>query len=302
MRSAGEWAEHPQGAAVAAEAIVARATVPGERTAPAADAAADRPLAGVRVLDLTRVIAGPIATRTLSAFGADVVRIDPVGFEEVPSLLVETTAGKRCAALDLRDAEDRARFEALVDGADVLVHGYRPGALAALGYGPEELRDRRPGLIIAGLCAYGWTGPWAGRRGFDSLVQMSSGIADAGGRAGDGDRPGPLPAQALDHGTGYLLAAAAVRALTHRRATGETSEVRLSLARTARALADLGTTDTMPLPPAADERRREVAPFVERASTAWGPVDRVRSPVEVAGTRPGWAIDPGPLGVAPATW
>ncbi len=188
------------------------------------------------MLDLTRVIAGPVATRYLAAYGADVLRIDPPGFDEVAALLPESTAGKRCAALDLRSAEGRARFEHLVAQAHVVVGGLRPGALADLGLGSAELRARNPSLITVTHDAYGWSGPWAGRRGFDSLVQMSTGIAAAGAAAAGTDRPTPLPAQALDHGVGHLLAAATCRALTRRVQTGAAADVRGSLVGAANVL------------------------------------------------------------------
>jgi crotonobetainyl-CoA:carnitine CoA-transferase CaiB-like acyl-CoA transferase len=116
------------------------------------------------------------------------------------------------------------------------VHGYRPGALDALGFPPDERERIRPGLVDVAVDAYGWTGPWAGRRGFDSIVQSASGIAHAGMVAAGGDRPVPLPVQALDWSTGYLAAASAVAGLAQRAGTGRGSTWRLSLARTAHAL------------------------------------------------------------------
>ncbi|NUT90554.1 MAG: carnitine dehydratase [Saccharothrix sp.] len=182
------------------------------------------PAEGVRVLDLTRVIAGPVATRTLGLLGADVLRIDS---PDLPDDLGDTGFGKRSALRDL--AVDG--LEDLLDQADVVVTGYRPGALDRFGLAPDALLERRPGLVVAQLNAWGWTGPWAGRRGFDSLVQAGSGIAAAESEGGEseGGEPGVLPAQALDHGTGYLLAAAVLRALTD----GGGRHVRLSLAGTA---------------------------------------------------------------------
>lgn len=184
------------------------------------------PAAGVRVLDLTRVIAGPVATRTLGLLGADVLRIDPPRLPESDDAYADTGFGKRSALLDLAEAGDRAVFEGLLAEADVVVTGYRPGALERYGLGADELLERRPGLVVAQLCAWGWQGPWAGRRGFDSLVQAGYGVAAA---YGEGDRPGVLPAQALDHGTGYLAAAGVLRAL----AEGGGRSLRLSLAGTA---------------------------------------------------------------------
>ncbi|MFF4385465.1 CoA transferase [Streptomyces sp. NPDC001552] len=191
-------------------------------------APAGRPATGVRVLDLTRVIAGPVATRTLGLLGADVLRIDPPGLPEADDAYADTGFGKRSALLDLAGAGDRAVFEGLLAEADVVVTGYRPGALERYGFGAGELLERWPGLVVAELCAWGWRarGPWAGRRGFDSLVQAGYGIAAV--CAGPGGAPGVLPAQALDHGTGYLMAAGVLRAL----AEGGGRGLRFSLAGT----------------------------------------------------------------------
>ncbi len=191
MRSGEQWATHPQGRAVADEPLLFRD--PGSSgPMPRWQAIAGRPLHGIRVLDMTRVIAGPVATRFLAGFGADVLRIDPPGWNE-PSVVPDVVLGKRCARLDLRRPEARVTWEGLLRTADVLVHGYRPGALAELGFDAEWRAATCPGVVDVSLDAYGWSGPWRGRRGFDSLVQMSSGIADAGMRRFGRDRPTPLP-------------------------------------------------------------------------------------------------------------
>lgn len=194
-------------------------------------APASLPAQGVRVLDLTRVIAGPVATRSLALLGADVLRVDTPRIPEDPDAHADTGPGKRSTLLDLTSTGDRHVFEDLLGRADVVVTGYRPGALDRHGLSPEVLLAKRPGLIVAQLCAWGWSGPWAGRRGFDSLVQAGTGIASI--EAGPDGRPGALPAQALDHGTGYLLAAAVLRALSDRLTTGGGRHLRLSLAGTA---------------------------------------------------------------------
>ncbi len=180
----------------------------------------------VRVLDLTRVIAGPVATRTLALAGADVLRVDPPHLPELPAQQVDTGLGKRTTILDAADP----RLRELADSADVVVTGYRPGALDRFGLAPEDLLARRPELVVVRLDAWGWTGPWAGRRGFDSIVQAACGIAVACARE-DG-RPGALPAQALDHATGYLAAASALLGLAERPTRGGSIR-ELALARTA---------------------------------------------------------------------
>jgi hypothetical protein len=299
MRTESAWAEHPAGRAVAAEPLIDFASRGDTGDVRRAQPQAQRPLAALRVVDLTRVIAGPIATRQLAAYGADVVRIDLPGFEEVPALLPETTAGKRCAALDLRSADDRRRFELLLAQADVLVCGLRSDALERLEYDRARLSNLNPGLIVARLDAYGWSGPWKGRRGFDSLVQMSAGIADRGMQATGANEPVPLPAQALDHGTGYLLAAAIVRALCERAERGHASDVRLSLARTARFLISLGASERMigQQLTAADR-----ACYLDEVGTAWGRIRRVRCPGSVGSITPELRRQAGPLGIAQAEW
>lgn len=300
MRSPEAWAGHPQGRAVAAEPLVWRDVGTAE-TAPLATPDPIRPLAGVRVLDLTRVLAGPVATRTLAGLGADVLRIDPPGWDE-PGVVPDVTLGKRCARLDARTPSGLARLRDLLRDADVLVHGYRPGALDALGLGAAERARLRPGLIDVSLDAYGWTGPWAGRRGFDSLLQMSTGIAAEGMDRFGAPKPTPLPVQALDHATGYILAAAALRGLTDRRRTGHGMRVRASLARTAALLTaclsgDEGGDLDGDLVAAGPE---DFAPEPER--TAWGTIRRLRPPLTIAGTPLRWHLPAEPLGAAEARW
>ncbi|HQT88563.1 MAG TPA: CoA transferase [Acidiphilium sp.] len=296
MRSCAAWDAHPQGAAVAGEPLVWFDHQPA-RDDRAWQPEQKRPLAGLRVLDLTRVLAGPIATRFLAGFGADVMRIDPLDWDE-PAIVPEVTLGKRCARLDLRRAVDRAVFEDLLAGADILVHGYRPGALDGLGYGAAKRQTLRPGLVDVTLDAYGWSGPWARRRGFDSLVQMSAGIADAGMRWRGAARPVPLPVQALDHATGYLMAAAAVRGLIGRLAGRGGAAIRVSLARTARLLVDAGS---VPQDEAfAGMAGADFMPMIEQ--TDWGPAQRCAAPVMIEGAPMAWRYPAGRLGRSVATW
>jgi hypothetical protein len=296
MRSLAQWVEHPQGRAVVSEPLVHCEAKQGSRMSDLA-VPQPRPLQGVRVLDLTRVLAGPVATRFLAGFGAQVLRIDPPDWDE-PGVVPDVTLGKHCARLDLRTTAGRDRLLALVRSADVLVHGYRPQALERLGLGSDLCHQLRPGLVEVTLDAYGWTGPWRGRRGFDSLVQMSSGIADAGMRALARERPTPLPVQALDHATGYLIAAAAVRGLCQSMRMGPGSRWRLSLARTAALLASLGTTASGP--DLAPDRADDLDPGIE--PTEWGPARRVRAPVVVVGAPMRWDHPAGALGRAQAAW
>ena len=297
MRSHDAWLVHAQGAAVAREPLVAWATVEQATRSERSSVSSVQPLEGLRVLDLTRVLAGPVSTRLLAAFGADVLRIDPPFWSEA-TLEPEMTVGKRCAGLDLRQADDRATFEGLLRQADVLVHGYRSDALEGLGYGADELRKYNTELIDVALCAYGWTGPWAQRRGFDSLVQMSSGIAEYGMRSEHANEPRPLPAQALDHATGYLMAGAVLHALRRRRSQGCVLSARLSLARTAHMLASLERPSL-----SGGLREPSDADFApDQELTPWGPARRMRLPFEIAGLDPRWRYPAGRLRSQPAAW
>ncbi len=226
-----EWAASGPGRAAAARPLIERHGAESAVVRPLPPAGL--PAEGVRVLDLTRVIAGPVATRTLAFLGADVLRIDPPRLPELWDAHADTGFGKRSTALDLSDRHARRTFDELLATADVVVTGYRPGALDRYGLSAPELLERHPGLIVAQLSAWGFEGPWAGRRGFDSLVQAASGIAAL--EASPEGRPGALPGQFLDHGTGYLIAAGVLRALTerHRAGDGRGRHLRLALARTA---------------------------------------------------------------------
>ena len=296
MRSVSEWLEHPQGRAVAAEPL---AHVTTTNAAPFPDWAGQmlRPLAGIRVLDMTRVLAGPVATRFLSGYGAEVMRIDPPSWDE-GLVIPEVTVGKRCARLDLNRSEDRSTLETLLSKADIFVHGYRPGALDHMGFDAIRRRSLSPGLIDVCLDAYGWSGPWASRRGFDSLVQMSAGIADTGMQWRKADKPVPLPVQALDHATGYLMAAVAIRGVTRRMVQGNGTEARLSLARTAKMLIDAGTGGAAA--PLAAEMAADLSPEIE--ATDWGQVQRLNSSITIDGTPMRWETPARKLGSSEARW
>ena len=185
------------------------------------------------------MIAGPVCSRYLGALGADVLRVDSPSLPDgEPGAPGDTLLGKRSAFLDLATEAGAERLGSLLADADVVLLGYRPGALARFGLAPEQLAARNPGLVVMELAAWGHTGPWAERRGFDSIVQAASGIAAV--EAGPDGAPGALPCQLLDHGTGYLAAAAVLTALAEQRERGGTHLVRLSLARTAHWLLGLG--------------------------------------------------------------
>ena len=255
------------------------------------------PASGVRVLDLTRVIAGPVATRTLALLGADVLRVDSPGLPEDPDSHIDTGFGKRSALVDLDSAEGRHAFARLLDSADVVVTGYRPGALDRYGLMAEALVARRPGLVVAQLCAWGWSGPWSERRGFDSLVQAARGIAAIeADRSDPTGRPGALPAQALDHGTGYLLAAGVLRALADRQADGRGRVLRFSLA---------GTADWLLhgiAPEPVGGGGYDAAGWLAETPSPFGLLRYALPPVHYRGAPGTWAAPPARWGTDTAHW
>lgn len=244
VRTAGEWAAGEQARAVRGHDLLSVTA----RVGGAPVQAPARP----RVLDLTRVLAGPVATRTLALVGCDVLRVDPPQLPEDDGTHLETDSGKRTTELDLREPAARQRIEELLAQADVLVTGYRPGAMAGFGLDEVTLAERYPQLIVAMLSAWTPSGPWGARRGFDSIVQAATGIAMI--ESADGVRPGALPAQVLDHATGYLVAAGVLTALRRRAVEGGTWRVSAHLARTAQWL--------LRQPPVGEPERDRVEPLM----------------------------------------
>src|ERR1035437_991943 len=275
VRSQSQWQAHPQGRAVSALPLLGRAAGSG----PGRNAGADTGAVGLRILDLTRVIAGPVATRTLAAWGADVLRLDSPHLPEIPTQALDTLPGKRSAQLDISQPPGRARLEQLLADADVLVQGYRPGALHRYGIAPDALAERHPHLSVVTLSAWGPTGTWARRRGFDSLVQCPTGIALAEGADG---KPGALPAQALDHATGYLAAAAAMLALAGIQCGEPPQFVRLSLAQTAHWLTAAGTQERSAPREASPEKHMVTLPGSSR------PVHVIAPPGRTGDLLPRW--------------
>ena len=287
LRSRDEWAAFPH------EPLISMARLSeGPAVQPKN---AERPLEGVRVLDLTRVIAGPVATRTLAAHGADVLRIGASHVPEVPGLVLDMGFGKRSCHLDLRTEDGRARLHELVATADVLVQGYRPSALAALGFGPERLHELNPSIVSVDISAYEPGSPWYARRGFDSLVQLATGLAHEAMLAAGSDRPVALPAQALDHATGYLGAFAAISGLVHRATTGGSWHAELSLAGTARWLDSLGRQEPAPATAPSDD-------VIAAIDSPHGVLSFVLPPGNVSGWRPRWDSPPPLDGSSPPVW
>ncbi|CAE6758113.1 Formyl-CoA:oxalate CoA-transferase [Paraburkholderia nemoris] len=240
IRTPDEWAALDQAKAIAGLPLFEIERIGDAPVEPPREAGAERPLAGVRVLDVSRIIAGPVAGRALAQHGAEVLMVNGPHLPNIAPLVIDNGRGKRSAVIDLRDATGRETLTGLVSGADVFLQAYRPGALTARGFGPEELARVRPGIVYVSVCAYGHTGPWAARRGFDSLVQSASGIAFTEREAAGWDEPKHLPCQALDHATGYLAAFGAMAALARRATEGGSWHVRVSLAQTGRWLQSFG--------------------------------------------------------------
>jgi crotonobetainyl-CoA:carnitine CoA-transferase CaiB-like acyl-CoA transferase len=296
-RSISEWLAHPQGLAVTGERLLD--SEPNGVTRSTWEPTPGRPLAGIKVLDMTRVLAGPTATSVLAGLGAEVLRIEAPDGDELGAS-GDYLLGKRWAILDAGSREGRERLLSLMADADVFVHGYRPGALDDLGLSPDVRSATRPGLVEATLDAYGWTGPWRDRRGFDTLLQFSTGLAvahtqwaqedpgrtiDSLGAPADLSRPRLLPIQVLDYVAGFLLAAAALRGLTRRLRSNEGSRSRTALARIANKLIRDGeveaSTTAIKLP--------LDGPFEGRIiTTPTGPVRRLLFPVETANAPVYW--------------
>lgn len=301
IRTPEEWRAHPQAAAIAAlpllEILRIGAAPP---QAIGRTVTAERPLSGVRVLDLSRVIAAPVAGRTLAQHGADVLAVSAAHLPNIPLLVIDTGRGKRSARLDLRDAAEHAQLLSLVGDADVFLQAYRPGALAAQGFSAEALCALRPGLIHVTLSAHGHAGPWAQRRGFDSLVQSATGIAWEEGAAAGQQGPGKLPCQALDHATGYLAAFGAMVALQRRAREGGSWLVRVSLAQTGHWLQSMGRTDSG-VPPR-ELTEEEIAPWRHDMDSPFGAVSAIAPVEQMPATPARFALPPVPLGTHAPAW
>lgn len=297
LRTFDEWDRHPQSAAVAALPLVAIDRI-GEAPPlawPALPRDA-RPLHGLRVLDLTRILAGPAGGRTLAAYGADVMLVNAPHLPNIEAI-ADTSRGKLSALADLRDAADRAALRAVLRDAHVFVQGYRPGGLAALGFGPDALAAARPGIVAVSLSAYGDSGPWAGRRGFDSLVQSATGFNLAEAQAAGSAQPKALPVQILDMATGFLIAFGAQAALWRQQAEGGSWHVRVSLARTAQWLRELGRIDNGFGAPAADFNG-----LMETTASGFGALTAMRHAAEFSHVPAGWSRPSVRPGTNPLAW
>lgn len=297
VRSFDEWDRHPHSAVIARQPLVDI-----ERIGDAAPLAwpkitdADRPLRGLRMLDLTRILAGPTCGRTLAAYGAEVMLVNSPRLPNIDSI-AETSRGKLSVHLDLLDPNGVDTLGRLVDGAHVFIQGYRPGGLDTLGFGPHALAKRRPGLVYVTLSAYGNDGPWAGKRGFDSLVQTATGFNHAEAQAAGAAQPKPLPMQILDYATGFLMAFGAQAALRRQRLEGGSWHVRVSLARTAAWLREMGrVADGFSGPKASYDT------MTEAYDSGWGRLVALRHAPKFSRTPAGWARPSMPPGSHSPVW
>jgi crotonobetainyl-CoA:carnitine CoA-transferase CaiB-like acyl-CoA transferase len=297
-RSFAEWDAHPQGQAVASLPVL---TIERIGDGPPQPLAKDgkRPLSGVKVLDLTRVIAGPVCGRTLAVHGADVMLMTGRHLPSIPPLVVDSGRGKLSASIDLRNTEGRNTLKALLRDADIFVQGYRPGAIASHEFGAEAAAAIRPGVVYVTLSAYGHTGPWANRRGFDSLVQNANGLNIAEAEAFGAKEPKPLPAQVIDHASGYLLAFGAMIALARRVTEGGSWHVRVSLAQTGQWFRGLGRIDGTRAP---DPELADVIDRIEASNSGFGKLTAVRHSVAMSETPPHWDRPSVPLGTHAPAW
>jgi len=295
VRSADSWARHPQAQAVAAQPLMEIRRIGDAPPEPLP--AAPRPLAGVRVLDLTRVLAGPTCARSLAEHGADVLKISAAHLADSGAVELDTGIGKLSARLDLREEEGVRTLRALAREADVFSQSYRPGALAARGFSPEALAALRPGIVCASLDAWGASGPWKLRRGFDSIVQSVSGMALAS--AGEDGKPRLLPVSAIDYVSGYLMAFGCVLALERRVRDGGSWLVRVALARVGKWITDLGVAAAG----GADDLPQDVLKrFLVETEAPDGRITHLRPVLEMSQTPPRWDRPPVPLGYHPAEW
>ncbi len=298
MRSHDEWSGLPQFRALADLPLVQIEKI-GEAP-PRPWPEGKQPLAGLRVLDLSRVIAGPVAGRTLAAHGADVMLVTGPDLPAIPWLVIDTGRGKFSCSLDLKSEQGWAALRELVAGADIFSQGYRPSALTSLGFSPEQAAQISPGIIYVSLSAYGHAGPWAERRGFDSLVQTATGFNHAEGQAAGIDGPKELPAQMLDHATGYLMAFATMMAKARQSREGGSWHVRVSLAQTGRWLWNLGRiAEGLKTQ---DLNADSIQPLLQDSSSGFGPLRAVSHSALLSKTPAFWMRPAMPLGSHAPQW
>ena len=302
-RSMEEWAQHPQAAAIASLPLLEIEKIADSPPQPLPEG--PRPLSGLRVLDLTRVLAGPTCARTLAEHGADVLKITAAHLPSSAAQEDDTGHGKLSARLDLREERDVETLLGLVRDGDVFSQGYRPGALARRGLSPEDLAKVRPGIVYVSLSAFGRAGPWATRRGFDTVVQTVSGITSRQGELFPGSEPGPqfYPVSAIDYLTGYLMAFGTLVALARRVREGGSWLVRVSLAQTGRWLVDRGQVPESQLQGVPCEfTPEEIEHWTTTSDVPRGRLHHLAPVLEFSESQPYWARPTVPLGYHDPVW
>lgn len=294
-RGATEWARHPHSAAVAAQPLLEIQKIGEAKAEPLPNG--KRPLSGVRVLDLTRVLAGPTCARTLAEHGADVLKITGAHLPDSGSSELDTGIGKLSAHLDLRTPAGIETLRGLLREGDVFSQSYRPGALAARGFSPEQAAEIRPGIVYVTLSAWGTEGPWRERRGFDSIVQTVSGMAYAQG----GATPKLMPVSVIDYVSGYLMAYGAMAALARRVREGGSWLVRVSLARTGKWIVDRGFFDDFSSVPK-DLEPEELKKLLIETKAPQGLIQHLKPVLDLSETPPYWERPPVPLGTHRPEW
>jgi crotonobetainyl-CoA:carnitine CoA-transferase CaiB-like acyl-CoA transferase len=303
VRTMEEWAKHPQAAAIASLPLMEIVKIGASPPEPLP--AGDRPLSGIRVLDLTRVLAGPTCARTLAEHGADVLKVTAAHLPNIGYQEYDTGHGKLSAHLDLRQSKDLETLRGLIREGDVFSQGYRPGTLGDRGLSPEVLGKLRPGIVYVSLCAFGHVGPWASRRGFDTVIQTVSGITHRQGELFPGAEPGPqfYPVSAIDYLTGYLMACGAMVALGRRAHEGGSWLVRISLAQTGRWLVGRGEVPEGELKHVPKEfTRTELERWTTTSETPAGRLHHLAPVVRLSETPPRWARPAVPLGYHEPVW
>lgn len=297
-RSPEEWDASEQGRQLAAHPPVEVIKI-GESDPEPFARGGEMPLSGVRVLDLTRVLAGPTCARTLAQYGADAMVISSPDLPSVPFFVSDTGHGKRAAFVDLKTERGRAQLGDLVRGADVFSQGYRQGALERMGFGVLDLARMRPGIIAVEINCYGHEGPWRGRPGWEQLAQTVTGMAHVHGGA---ESPSLQPGAVCDYTTGFLAAFGALIALERRAKYGGSYLVRASLCQTGTWVRSLGYADEARLADGEALRADELDAWKTRADTGFGPMRFLAPPVTLSATPARWSRGVAQLGTHEPAW
>ena len=298
MRTLDEWSLHPQGMAVSRLPLMEIEKI-GEADPLDLSDNPKRPLEGIKVLELTKVLAGPLMGRTLGEHGANILWLNAPHLDVIDGLIIDMSKGKYPAYLDLDDWKGKVTFTELTKSADVFIQGYRPGSIASKGFSPYDMAEIRPGIVCVEISAFSHEGPWSGRRGFDSIVQTASGIGREGGIAKDQEGMVHLPCQALDHGTGYLGAFGATVALLKQRREGGSWRVRLSLAQTGHWLKSLGRLNAIASP---EFTRSDISEYLGEVDSSYGKISFTKPVAQLSETPGFWALPPSPFGSYEPMW